>query len=334
MEETAENYAQPLRIGTVEVRNRLAMAPFGTYLCTDDCHVTDALCEHYRERAEAGNVGLIITEHCFVSPEGQAKPRQVSISRDADTSGLARIAQVCHTNGVKAFCQLSHAGGAARLSVSGLKPVAPSAIVSSQAYRAEEGDGAPRALSEEEIARIVEDFARAAQRAQEAGFDGVEIHAAHAYLLDEFYSPLLNKRTDTYGGNLENRIRIHREVIRAVRAATDDAFVVGMRLGGCDYEPGGATIEDAQKAAAILEAEGLDYLSVSGGWHAWRRPDHKEPGWFADQSRAVRETVSIPVMTAGGVQTLEDAEKLLASGVCDFVGIGRKIFTNPNWPND
>ena len=153
-------------------------------------------------------------------------------------------------------------------------------------------------------------------------------------LLNEFYSPLHNKRTDEYGGTLEGRLRIHREVLAAVRATVSDEFVVGMRLGGCDYEEGGATIEDAVEAARILTASGVDYLNLSGGWHAWRRAGHEEPGWFADQSRAVKAVVDTPILLAGGIQTPEQADVLLANGACDIVGIGRPLLKNPAWPED
>ena len=322
----------PTRIGSLELKNRLVMAPVAVYKADEGGRVTPDACTHYLQRAQAGNVGLIITEHCFVAPEGQAKPHQISVSRDSDVNGLAELAAACHANGTAAFCQLAHAGGAARHSVMGLDPVAPSPLVSSQAFTAKEGDGIPVELDEAGIRRIVEAFAAAARRAQLAGFDGVELHSAHAYLLDEFYSPLHNKRVDAYGGSLENRLRIHREALAAVRAAVGPDFVVGMRLGGCDYEEGGATIDDAVAAARILAADGLDYLSLSGGWHAWRRPGHDEPGWFADQARAVREAVNIPIMTAGGVQTAADAEALLEAGICDLVAVGRPLLKNPSWP--
>lgn len=324
---------EPIRIGAVELKNRLAMAPVAVYKAAEDGRITAESCAHYQQRAQLSGVGLIIVEHSFVSAEGQAKPRQISVSRDTDAIGLSALADACHNNGIAAFCQISHAGGAARKSVTGLEPVAPSAIVSSQAFTEQEGDGAPIALDESGIARVVDAFAAAARRCWEAGFDGVELHSAHAYLLDQFYSPLLNKRADGYGGTLENRLRIHREVIAAVRAAVGQDFAVGMRLGGCDYEEGGATIADAVQAARILEAAGVDYLSISGGWHAWRRPGHSEPGWFADQAKAVKEAVGIPVLLAGGVQTAEDAENLLAAGACDIVGVGRPLLKDPAWPH-
>ena len=323
---------EPIRVGTLELKNRLAMAPVAVYKAAEDGRITAGACAHYQQRAQLSGVGLIIVEHTFVSAEGQAKPRQISVSRDSAAIGLSALADACHNNGVAAFCQISHAGGAARKSVTGLHPVAPSAIVSSQAFTAEEGDGAPIALDEAGISSIVDAFAAAARRCWQAGFDGVELHSAHAYLLDQFYSPLLNKRTDGYGGTLEDRLRIHREVIAAVRAAVDDAFVVGMRLGGCDYEEGGATIANAVEAARILEAAGIDYLSISGGWHAWRRPGHVESGWFADQASAVKDAVGIPVLLAGGVQTAQDAEALLDAGACDIVGVGRPLLKNPSWP--
>lgn len=324
---------EPIRIGKVELKNRLAMAPMAVYKADAAGRVTAALAAHYAERAQRSGVGLIITEHSFVAPEGRAKPNQVSVSRDADVMGLSALADACHNNGIAAICQISHAGGAARASVTGLRPVAPSPIVSSQAYAAQDGDGLPRALDADGIARIVDAFAAAARRVKDAGFDGVEVHSAHGYLLHEFYSPLLNVRGDAYGGTLENRLRIHREVLSAVRAAVGDGFTVGVRLGGCDYQEGGATIADAAAAARILEQAGADYISVSGGWHAWRRPGHDEPGWFADQARAVRRAVDVPVMTAGGVKTAADAQALLAAGVCDIVAVARPLLKNPAWPN-
>lgn len=323
---------KPIRVGRLELKNRLAMAPVAVYLADEDGRVTPALRAHYAERAQRSGVGLIVTEHSFVAPEGQAKPHQVSASRDSDIMGLSSLADACHDNGIAAVCQISHAGGAARESIMGLTPVAPSPIVSSQAYAADEGDGQPVALDDAGIARVVGAFAAAARRVKDAGFDGVELHSAHAYLLDQFYSPLHNLRTDCYGGTLENRLRIHRDVIAAVRAAVGPQFIVGMRFGGCDYEDGGATIDDAVAAARMLEAAGLDYLSVSGGWHAWRRPGHEEPGWFADQARAVKAAVGIPVITAGGVKTRDDAERLVAEGACDIVAVGRPLLKNPAWP--
>lgn len=325
---------QSIRVGTIELKNRLAMAPVAVYKATDEGRATPAACAHYAERAQRSGVGLIITEHTYVAPEGKAKPNQLSIACDADTIGLSAVADACHNNGIAAVCQISHAGGAARTSVTGLAPVAPSPMVSSQAYVAKEGDGVPEELDEAGIARIVSAFAQAARRAQEAGFDGVEVHSAHAYLLNEFYSPLHNKREDAYGGTLEKRTRIHREVLEAVRQAVGPDFIVGVRFGGCDYEEGGATIEDAVATAQVLEAAGASYLNVSGGWHAWRRAGHEEPGWFADQARAVKDVVGIPVFLAGGVQTAEDAEQLLQAGVCDVVAVGRPLLKNPAWPNE
>jgi 2,4-dienoyl-CoA reductase-like NADH-dependent reductase (Old Yellow Enzyme family) len=323
---------QPIRIGGVELKNRLAMAPMAVYKATEAGKVTPLLCAHYAERAQRSGVGLIITEHSYVLPQGKAKPRQVSCTRDEDAIGLSALADACHNNGVKAICQVSHAGGAARKHVTGLVPAAPSRMTSPAAIPAEPGEGEPQELSVRDIAEIVGAFAAAARRVRDAGFDGVEIHSAHAYLLDQFYSPLLNARADGYGGSLENRLRIHREVLAAVRQAVGLDFAVGVRLGGCDYEDGGATIADAVAAARALEEAGADYLSVSGGWHRYERPGHDEPGWFADQAGAVKAAVGIPVLLTGGVKEPGQAEELLSAGVCDIVGIGRALLKNPAWP--
>lgn len=326
-----------IQLGTLKLKNRLAMAPMAVYKYVDNGFVTPALCAHYLERAQKSGVGLIITEHCFVSPEGQAKAEQLSIAEDTKTIGLSALADACHNNGIAAICQLAHAGGAARQHTTGCQPIAPSPIVSPSAQPAQAPDGdedalLPREMTAEDIKQVAQAFAVAAQRAKDAGFDGVEVHSAHAYLLAQFYSPLLNKRTDAYGGSVKNRVRIHCEVIAAIRDAVGPDFPVGLRLGGCDYVEGGATIEDAVEAARYLQEAGIDYLGISGGWYRFERPGHKEPGWFSDQSIPIKKAVDIPILLAGGIRTLEDAEQLLEQGACDIAGVARALLKNPSWP--
>ena len=185
-----------------------------------------------------------------------------------------------------------------------------------------------------QIAEIVEQFARAAERAKTAGYDGVEIHSAHAYLLNQFYSPLTNHREDNYGGNIDKRLRIHREVIRAVRDAVGKDFMISLRLGGCDYSEGGSVIEDSVYASKVLADAGIDMLNITGGMCRYTRKGHNEPGYFQDMSSAIKKAVSIPVMLTGGVKTLEDAETLLKNEAADLIGVGREIMKNPYWLNE
>ena len=326
----------PVRIGSLTLKNRLVMAPMATGRYNDDGTVTDELCAYYAARAK--DLGLIITEHAYISPEGQASPGQLSVHSDADIPGLRRLADAVHAADGKIFLQISHAGGAARREVTGLPALAPSAV-SFQGPKANgivmtpetPADLCPRPFTEEELRQLVQHFADAARRAKKAGFDGVEIHSAHAYLLDQFYSPLLNHRDDAYGGTLENRVRIHLEIIEAVRAAVGADYPVALRLGASDYAPGGATIEDGVAAAKLFAAAGIDLIDISGGTCSYTRPGHRDSGTFADASQAVREAVSIPVLTAGGVKTGEAAEALLQSGVADLIGVGRSLIADADW---
>ena len=321
---------ETIKIGKIELKNRLIMPPVATYLSTDEGQVTDKLVDYYGERAKGGNIGMIITEHCYISQQGKAKANQLSIANDDDVEGLARLVSVIHQNGTKAMAQLNHAGATTLESLTGMRKVSASRA-SLPIQGSPLNEVLPEALTLEGIAAIVDNFVCAARRAKAAGYDGVEIHSAHTYLLNQFYSPLTNKREDEYGGSLENRLRFHTEVIRKVREEVGPDYLISLRLGGCDYMEGGSTIEDAMNAAKILEAAGIDMIDLSGGMCGYRREGHEEPGYFKDMSAPVKSAVSIPVMLTGGVRKIQEAEDLLHEKVADLIGVGRELLKNPYW---
>ena len=321
---------EQIKIGNIELKNRLIMPPVATYLSTDDGKVTDRLIEYYGERAKGGSIGVIITEHCYISQQGKAKANQLSIANDDDVEGLTRLVNAIHQSGTKAMAQLNHAGATTFEDLTGRRKVSASSVPLPM-----EGsplnEVLPEALTSEGISEIVDCFARAAVRAKAAGYDGVEIHSAHTYLLNQFYSPLTNKREDEYGGSLENRLRLHLEVIKEVRKAIGLDYLISLRLGGCDYMEGGSTIEDAVHAAKILEGAGIDMIDLSGGMCGYRREGHDEPGYFKDMSIPVKAAVSIPVMLTGGIKRICEAEGLLLEEAADLIGVGRELLKDPHW---
>ena len=319
-----------LIINGMELQGRVIMPPLGTYKCTDDGKVTEENLEYYAARAKNPHVSMIITEHSYISSEGQAKPKQLSVSDDSDIEGLKKLTDAIHAGGAKVMCQLNHAGSAALFEVIGQKAVAPSPVILPAVPKT--GDDVPPAeLTKEQIAEIVQQFAEAAARAKAAGYDAVEIHSAHAYLLNQFYSPLTNQRTDEYGGSLENRLRIHRDVIAAVRKAVGADYPVAIRLGGCDYMEGGSTIGDCVFAARQFAEAGVDLIDLSGGMCRYTIKGHNEPGYFREMSEAVKKEVTVPVLLTGGVKTLADADRLLEEGAADLIGVGRKLFQDAEW---
>lgn len=322
-----------IQIGNLTLKNRIVMPPIATYQSTEDGKVTDQMLEYYGARAKGGNIGLIITEHSYITLQGKAKARQLSVSDDSDIEGLKRLTEVIRQDGTRVFAQLNHAGSAAFSKTTGMTVVAPSSVILPTVPPM--GDASiPEELTETEIGQITECFAKAALRAKKAGYDGVEIHSAHAYLLNEFYSPLTNLRKDAYGGDLEHRLRIHREVIRAVRWAVGTDYPVAIRLGGCDYMEGGSTIDDCVQAACVFEEEGVDLIDLSGGMCRYTRPGHEEPGYFQDMSAAVKAAVHVPVLLTGGVKTGSAAQHLLEQEAADLIGVGRALLKNPNWADE
>lgn len=313
-----------LQLGNIELKNRLVMPPMASSRADDSGAVTDRLCNYYGDKTRG--FGLVIVEHAYVSAEGKAHKAQLSIAEDSSLPGLRRLAETVHANGAKVFAQISHAGGAAEGSGN---------LMSASAVKspfAKPDAKCPREMTAEDIKKLVADFGAAAVRAKETGFDGVELHSAHFYLLNQFYSPLTNHRTDEYtGSSLEGRLRLHTEIINEVRKLTGDDFPLALRLGACDYADGGTTLEDSVQAAGMLEKAGVDLLDVSGGLCGPYRPNVEYEGYFRELSTAIKQAVNIPVILTGGIITAEGAQALLENGAADLIGVGRALLKDSAW---
>jgi len=316
-----------IEIGGLELRNRLVMPPMASEK-SDDGYVTDGLCRYYTDRTKSGKIGLVITEHCYIAKQGKASSGQLSIADDGCIEGLKKLTDCIHKSGTKVFAQINHAGGGTNSEITGEEIVAPSSVLNFSKVRAKE---LPRELTKEEIKNLVTLYAAAAIRAKKSGYDGVEIHSAHGYMLNQFYSPLLNKRTDEYGACcVGDRVRIHLEVIKAVRDAVGDDYPVGIRLGGCDYQEGGSTIEDAVAACVLFEMEGVDFIDISGGTCGYMVPG-REKAVFADTAREVMKAVTVPVILTGGISSGEEADSLIKGAFADMIGVGRAMLKDPDW---
>ena len=190
----------------------------------------------------------------------------------------------------------------------------------------------PKVKTQEDIDEVITSFALAAKRAKNAGFDGVELHSAHGYLLNQFYSPLTNCRTDMYSGKtIIGRLKLHEQVIKAVREVVGENYLLALRLGGCDYQENGSTISDSVEAAKLFEKWGIDLLDISGGMNGYIVPKNTTAGWFSDMSIAIKNAVSIPVMLTGGFSNVEDINRFLETNCADFIGVGRAILKNSYW---
>lgn len=241
---------------------------------------------------------------------------------------MIHVICIVHGNGSKAIMQISHAGSAATEDVTGTTPVGPSPVINPR-----RGGSIPRQLTHQEINVIIESFQSASLR-KEAGFDGVEIHSAHGYFLNQFFSPLTNKRTDEYGGSVINRIRIHLQIVEAVRRAVGEDFPILLRLGAADFMPGGTTIEDSIIAAKAFEQAGIDILDISGGFSGYIVPGLTGQGYFAPLTEAIKKAIAIPVILTGGITEAEAAEQLLAEGKADLIGVGRAMLKDSLWAKE
>lgn len=317
----------PLELKNLHLHNRLVMPPMATAKAEEDGRISKDILDYYSEKSQGGSLSLIIIEHSFISQEGKAHGRQLSIAKDEYVEDLRKLSDIIHQNGTKAIMQINHAGSAAKKDITGLEPVAPSAVPNER----KEQSGLPRELSKEDIQEIIKSFTQAAVRVKNAGFDGVEIHSAHGYLLNQFYSPLSNKRTDEYGGDVRGRIKIHLEIIRSVREAVGDEFTILLRLGASDYQEGGSTIEDSIQAVQQFEMAGVDILDISGGFCGFVAPGLTDQGYFSPLTKAIKEVVKIPVILTGGITEPQAAEQLLVEEKADLIGVGRAILNDSHW---
>ncbi len=310
----------PIKIGQTTVKNRIFMPPISTNLA-DKGYVTEELIQHYTARAKGG-VGLIVTEVTTVEPVYTYLPGDMSICDDSYIPGWKKLTASVHQYGAKILPQLFHPAYMAFPIPGTPRLIAPSNV---GPYYAKE---APRAVTVEELKVIIRQFGEAAGRVKEAGGDGVEIHAAHAHgLLGGFLSPLYNKRTDEYGGDLDGRLRLTLEVVREVRKVCGDDFIIDVRISGDEYTDGGLNLNDAVYVSKQLEKAGVDFLHVSGGTTIMRGSSIPAPGTpmgsHVKMAEEIKKHVSIPVATVGRITEPWIAEELIANGRADICMIGR-----------
>ena len=315
----------PLRFATLNLRNRIVMPPMCSGQATPEGFVTPAIVEYHRRRAAAG-CGLIIVEHTFVHGRGRHTEGQMGVHNDSTIEGLGRLAAAVKAEGAAVCLQLAHAGSRGSRSVLGVAPVGPSAV----RHPYEPGGDVPEELTEAQLDEVAAAFGAAAGRAASAGFDAVEIHAAHGYLLSQFLSPLTNRRRDGYGGQLEQRARLHREVLGRVRGRVGPHFPIFVRLGADDETPGGLGIDDGASVAACLADNGVNLIDVSGGLQGSRGAG-KGPAYFLPYAQAVRSRVSVPVLVTGGICDAAMADEIVREEWADLVGVGRAMLNDADW---
>jgi len=316
----------PASLSRMKLRNRLIMSPMQQYQGTPESFATAYHVHHYARRARGG-VGLVIVESTAVSPNGRLYPDDIGIFTDAHVPPLAAITQAVHSEGAAIALQLCHGGRKSHPSVRG-RVLAPSAIAYDDFY------GTPEAMVLTDIEEAVSAFADAARRAVIAGFDAIEIHAAHGYLIHQFLSPLTNRRSDAYGGSPENRARFLVEVFAAVRAAVGPGYPVIVRVSATDFAEDGLTPEAVSDALRGLVPLGLDAVDVSAGALLPLVPEGIGPEYQVPYSEAIRRSLGVPTIAVGLIRNGVRAERILAEGRADFIAIGRPFLEAPDYSDN
>lgn len=326
----------PLKIRTVEFANRIGVSPMCEY-SSEDGFANDWHLVHLGCRAQGG-AGLVMTEAAAVLPEGRISPADLGIWKDEHIPMLKRIAAFIHSQGARAGVQLAHAGRKGSMTPpfapeslvppdqGGWQPVAPSAVAFAPHY------GVPRALDEAGIAAVIEGFRQAAQRALEAGFDVVEIHGAHGYLLHEFLSPLANQRTDPYGRSFQNRVRLMLQVAEAARRVWPQDLPLFVRISATDWAEGGWTIDESVELARLLRGCGVDVVDVSSGGMVPHAKIPVAPGYQVPFAARIRREAGIATAAVGLITEHEQADAIVGNGDAELVLLARQMLRDPYWP--
>jgi len=333
---------EPLHLRGVQLRNRIGVSPMCQYSASDGMPNAWHLV-HLGSRA-VGGAGLVLTEGTAVSPEGRITPLDLGLWKDEQLPGHRQIAEFIASQGAVPGIQLAHAGRKAsrvppwetdptqtqgrplRCDEGGWKPDGPSELAFDSGYTV------PSALSPAQIREVVDSFAIAAQRARQAGYQWIEVHGAHGYLLHSFASPIANRRSDEYGGSLAARCRITREVARAIRRVWPDDKVLAFRLSYTDWAEGGWELEDTVQLAAWLKEDGVDLIDVSSGGNTARPAVKPEPGYQVAGSETVRRRAKVATAAVGWIHDAEQAEAIVRDGRADMVMLAREMLRDPYWP--
>ncbi len=345
------------RLANLELRNRIIMSPMGTNLAEEDGHCGERIQAYYEARARGGAGMLIVGVGAVAWPEGACNPNQVAISDDRFLPGLGELTHRVRRHGCRAAIQLQHAGKVAVCDIAAGRPMlVPSVPQSSpdeltaaltpqelasfvKSYTQEGARIEYKVASKADLDVLIEQFSSAAERAKRAGFEGVEIHAGHGYIISEFLSPHVNKRDDEYGGALENRARLLIEVLRATKARVGPGFPVWCRLDSLEFRvEGGICYEEAVKTAVLAEQAGADavhvsaYANPSSGVGFTEAPLVHEPGGYLKFAAGMKAKLSVPVIAVGRIEP-EVADRVIAAGEADFIAMGRKLLADPELPN-
>ena len=321
---------EPSEINGMKLTNRFVRSATWAGLATENGACTPGLVKLIAQLGRGG-VGLIIPGAAYVRSEGQPSPWQLGIHKDEFIKGLREMTRAVHDHGSPIVLQLTHGGLYADTNLTGQMTLVPSQVKGLTSSSCKE-------VTVEDIQEIVNAFGHAATRAKEGGFDGVQIHAAHGYLLSEFLSPAFNKRTDEYGGSVENRARALREVLKSIRDAVGDDFPVLVKLNCQDFIKGGLTLRDSLKVGAFLQEGRIDAIELSGGMRLSGNLSHyrlkiiseEKEAYFRNEAKAFKEKLHVPLILVGGIRTFQLAERLVEDGYADYISMSRPFIREPS----
>ncbi|MCI4671154.1 MAG: NADH:flavin oxidoreductase/NADH oxidase [Bacteroidia bacterium] len=329
---------QPLKLRGLSLKNRIAVSPMQQY-SSEDGFANDWHLVHLGSRA-VGGAGLIISECAVISPEGLLTKKDIGIWKDAHIEKWEQINYFIHQQGAKSIMQIGHFGakGSRMTPMEGFKFLSPEqggwATISSSAHAPFRGMAQPTKMDHDDIKEVIKKFGDATERALSAGFDSVEIHAAHGYLIHQYYSQLMNRRDDEYGGSLENRLRFLKEVIREIRSRMPDAMPLFLRISAVDFsdDPLAWTLDDSVALAKMAKAEGVDLITASGGGFVYVDKALASPGYQVPFAERIRNEAGIATGAVGMINEGSQANSIIANGQADLAVMAREFLRNPYFP--